>query len=59
MMSKPIKGHIGVYEFVRQTGISIAHVYQQIYLGKIKAVKPGRAWMIPQSEVEKHAKVKP
>jgi excisionase family DNA binding protein len=47
------KGYIGVYEFSRQTGLSLSYIYQQIYLGKIKAEKLGRKWQIPVSEVQR------
>jgi excisionase family DNA binding protein len=55
-MSENRKGYIGVYEFSRQTGLSLSYIYQQIYLGKIKAEKLGRKWQIPLSELrEKNA----
>jgi excisionase family DNA binding protein len=50
-MSEDRKGYVGVYEFSRQTGLSLSYIYQQIYLGKLKAEKLGRKWQIPVSEV--------
>lgn len=51
-MSDNHKGHVGVYEFARATGLSLAHIYQQIYLGKLPAKKLGRKWQIPQAELD-------
>lgn len=45
------KGYVGVYEFARQSGWSLSFIYQQIYLGKLKAEKRGRKWQIPASEL--------
>lgn len=54
-MSQDRKGYVGVYEFSRQTKLSLSFIYQQIYLGKIKAEKLGRKWAIPVSEVKGRA----
>jgi len=45
------KGFVGVYEFARQTGLSLNFIYQQIYLGKLPAKKLGRKWQIPQAQL--------
>lgn len=50
-MSKNHNGYVGVYEFSRQTKLSLSFIYQQIYLGKLKAEKRGRKWEIPESEL--------
>lgn len=47
----PPRGFIGIYEFARQTGHSVKHIYEQIRLGKLKAEKPGRKWLIPVSQL--------
>ena len=44
-------GFIGIYDFARRTGHSVKHVYEQIRLGKLKASKPGRKWLIPVSQL--------
>lgn len=50
-MSGNHKGYVGVYEFSRQTGLSLSFIYQQIYLGKLPAKKLGRKWQIPEAEL--------
>jgi hypothetical protein len=51
-MSKNSNGFVGVYAFARATGMSLNHIYQQIYLGKLPAKKLGRKWQIPIGELE-------
>ena len=51
-MSGNHKGYVGIYEFARETGHSVKHIYEQIRLGKIPAKKLGRKWQIPQAELE-------
>ena len=50
-MSENHKGHVGVYQFSRETGLSLSFIYQQIYLGKLPAKKLGRKWQIPIGEL--------
>ena len=50
-MSANHKGYVGVYEFSRQSGLSLSFIYQQIYLGKLPAKKLGRKWQIPEGEL--------
>jgi len=43
------KGYVGVYEFARETKLSIEHIYRLIYQNKISGAKKfGRKWGIPQ-----------
>src|SRR5256885_16560413 len=49
-VSENHKGFVGVYQFSRETGLSLSFIYQQIYLGKLPAKKLGRKWQIPRSE---------
>jgi hypothetical protein len=51
-MSKNVNGYVVVYDFARQTGLSLSSIYQQIYLGKLPAKKLGRKWQIPIKELE-------
>jgi excisionase family DNA binding protein len=51
-MSADRKGYVGIYEFARQTGHSVKHIYEQIRLGKITAKKLGRKWQIPEGELK-------
>jgi excisionase family DNA binding protein len=50
-MSANHKGYLGIYEFARETGHSVKHIYEQIRLGKLPAKKMGRKWQIPKSEL--------
>lgn len=45
------KGYVGIYEFARETGYSVKHVYEQIRTGKLPAKKLGRKWQIAEGEL--------
>lgn len=51
-MSDNVKGYVGVYEYARELKLSLAWVYQQIYLHKIPAEKIGRKWQIKRAVME-------
>ena len=57
-MSENHKGFVGVYQFARETGLSVAHLYKLIYEGKLPAKKLGRKWQIPQAELAARQKGK-
>lgn len=50
-MSDNHKGFVGVYQFARESGLSVAHLYKLIYEGKLPAKKLGRKWQIPEAEL--------
>ncbi len=54
-----LKETVGIYEYARETGYSVKHIYEQIRMGKIPAQKMGRrgVWRIKKTVLEA-AKVK-
>jgi excisionase family DNA binding protein len=52
------KDTVGVYEFARLTGLSLAHVYNQLRIGRLPGEKVGPlgAWRIPKSAIAPNRK---
>jgi helix-turn-helix protein len=48
-----MKYTIGIYEYAREVGHSVKHIYEQVRLGKLPAKKIGRKWMIAESALPK------
>ena len=57
-MSDTKKGFVGVYQFARESGLSVTHLYKLIYEGKLPAKKLGRKWQIPEGELAAHRQQK-
>lgn len=53
-MSKNHDGYVGIYEYARETGHSVKHIYEQIRLGKIPAKKMGTrgTWQIKKAVLD-------
>ncbi len=50
---EPIRSHLRPIEIVRRTGLSKTFVMNEIYSGRLKGYRVGRAWLVPTEEVDR------
>ncbi len=52
-LPKPIRSHLRPVEIVERTGLSKAIVMKELYAGRLKGFRVGRAWLVPIEEVDR------
>jgi len=52
-LPQPARSHLRPMEIVERTGLSKAFVMKELYAGRLKGFRVGRAWLVPVEELDR------